>query len=146
LQASESSAQITVQGVTPGIGYVTSGAANQHTPSGFSSMTVASVNVFDCSGGASLSPAFATVEGKLNEQVFLKVTPSVEGGTFQWYWGPRGDLQNAISFTNAPYYVDFVPRKNGSYPFWVRHTSVCGIADAAVTVNVGVQHRRRVTH
>ncbi|MCU1347683.1 MAG: hypothetical protein JWO56_713 [Acidobacteria bacterium] len=144
MQANESSAHITVQGVTPGIGYVISGAANQHTSSGFTSMTVASVNVFDCSAGATLAPPFAAVEGKLNEQVFLKVTPSVEGGTFQWYWGPRGDGRNPISFTNAPYYIDFVPRKNGSYPFWVRHTSVCGVAEAAVTVNVGVQHRRGV--
>jgi hypothetical protein len=141
LGANATSAEITVQGLTPGIGTVVSRHTDAHTP-GVLVETVATVTVYDCSRGPQLTPQFATVSGTVNERVVLQVHSTFDGGSYQWYSGARGDVRNPISFTNAPVYVDFTPRQNGSYPFWVRQTAPCGIADAAFVVNVGPQRRR----
>jgi hypothetical protein len=88
------------------------------------------------------TPQFATIQGRVNEPVLLHVESSFASGTYQWYAGTRGDMSHPIPFTNAPYYVDFVPRAAGSYPFWVRETAECGTAEAEFVVNVGNPQRR----
>jgi hypothetical protein len=132
LGANDPSAVITVQGLMPGTGFVSATGRG----------TVAIVNVFDCTKPPDLAPHFAAIAGKAGEQVFLRVKPSLEGGSFQWYSGALGDTSHPIPYSNAAYYIDFTPRTNGSYPFWVRHTTPCGVADASFVVNVGPQHRR----
>ncbi|HWS73261.1 MAG TPA: hypothetical protein VN605_14195 [Thermoanaerobaculia bacterium] len=141
--ANESLAFITVQGVSPGTGTVTTSYRDAHTP-GLIMTPIATVNVYDCSTPMKLAPEFANVSGKIGEPAILRVTPTVTGGHFQWYWGNRGDTHTPISFTDTPYFIDFTPRANGSYPIWVRYSSPCGTADAAFVVSVGVQHRRAV--
>jgi hypothetical protein len=133
LAANASSAAITIQALHPGTGFVFSGTS-----------VVATVNVLDCLAPPELTPRFAAIEGKAGEQVFLRVQQSIPGGTFQWFTGPLGDTAHPIPFSNAPYYIDFTPRANGSYPFWVRQTTACGTADAAFVVNVGAVRRRGV--
>jgi len=145
LAASGTHADITVQALTPGTGFVASRYTDAHTP-GILGDTVATVTVFDCSRGVKLTPEFASIPGTLGEPALLHVTPSVADGTFQWYWGTRGDTKNPITFTDAPSFTEFIPRGNGSFPIWVRQSSPCGIADAAFVVNVGVQRRRASGH
>jgi hypothetical protein len=142
MEASDSVAGIVVQGVAPGVATIVSRHYDVHTP-GLITVTVATVTVYACPGGPALAPQFATIEGRLNERVLLHVESSFPGGTYQWYVGARGETSHPIPFTNAPYYADFVPRANGSYPFWVRQTSECETAEAAFVVNVGNPQRRR---
>jgi hypothetical protein len=134
LGANDPSAVITVQGLMPGTGFVSATGRG----------TVAIVNVFDCTKPPDLTPHFAAIEGKTGEQAFLRVHPSMEGGSFQWYTGTSLDTTHPIPFSNTPYYIDFTPRTNGSYPFWVRQTTPCGTATAAFVVNVGLSRRRGV--
>jgi hypothetical protein len=141
--ANESVAFISVQGVSPGIGTVTTSYRDAHTP-GIIMTPLATVHVYDCSSAMKLAPEFANVAGTIGEHAILRVTPAVEGGHYQWYWGNRGDTHTPISFSDAPYFIDFTPRANGSYPIWVRQSSICGTADAAFVVNVGIQRRRAV--
>jgi hypothetical protein len=145
MDSDQTLARITVQGVAPGTGTVTTYYRDAHTPDIIRTPLV-TVHVHDCSAQAKLAPEFANVAGKIGEPAALRVTSSVAGGTFQWYWGTRGDTQNPISFSDAPYFIDFTPRQNGSYPLWVRQTSPCGTAEAAFVVNVGIQHRRGAGH
>lgn len=145
MEASAQMANITVQGLAPGTGYVTTYYRDAHTP-GIIRTTIATVNVTDCATAMKLSPEFTNLAGRIGEQAVLRVTPSIEGGHYQWYWGTRGDLRNPISFSDAPYFLDFTPRANGSYPFWVRYITICGTAEASFAVNVGMQHRRGAGH
>lgn len=133
LPANASSAAIAVQALYPGTGYVVSG---------ISDTTYATVHVLDCLTPPELTPQISAIVAKPGQQVFLRVEPSIPGGTFQWYTGPLADASHPIPFSNTPYYIDFTPRANGSYPFWVRYTTACGAADAAFVVNAGAQHRR----
>lgn len=139
--ASDTVAYITVQGLSPGTGTVTTSYRDAHTP-GVIMTPLATVNVYDCAAPMQLTPEFANVTGKIGEPAILRVTPSAPGGHFQWYWGQRGDTRTPISFTDTPYFIDFTPRANGAYPLWVRLTSPCGTADAAFVVNVGPVRRR----
>jgi hypothetical protein len=134
LEANQHSALVTVTAIRPGVGYVYGPGVNP----------VAIVNVFACTEAPELTPKFAAIEGKAGEQVFLRVATSMEGGSFQWYTGGLADTSHPIPYSNAAYYIDFTPRANGSYPFWVRQTTPCGVADASFVVNVGPQHRRSV--
>ncbi|HEX7677930.1 MAG TPA: hypothetical protein VF713_07400 [Thermoanaerobaculia bacterium] len=142
MEARDDFAGIVVQGVEPGIASIVSRHYDAHTP-GLITITVATVTVYACPVGLALAPQFATIEGRLNERVVLHVESSFPGGTYQWYAGARGETSHPIPFTNAPYYADFVPLANGSYPFWVRQTSECNTAEAAFVVNVGNPQRRR---
>jgi hypothetical protein len=142
MEARDDFAGIVVQGVEPGIASIVSRHYDAHTP-GLITITVATVTVLACSGGPTLAPQFATIQGRVNERVLLHVESSFAGGTYQWYTGARGDTSHPIPFTNVPYYVDFVPQAPGSYPFWVRETAECGMAETEFLVNVGTPPRRR---
>lgn len=145
MEASANVAGIVVQGVEPGTATIVSRHYDVHTP-GLMTGTVATVTVYPCAGGPTLVPQFATIQVRLNERVLLHVESSIGAGTYQWYAGARGDTSHPIPFSNAPSYADFVPRADGSYPFWVRETTACGTAEAAFVVNAGSQRRRAAGH
>ncbi|HEX9458334.1 MAG TPA: hypothetical protein VGA84_04270 [Thermoanaerobaculia bacterium] len=142
MEARDSVAGIVVQGIEPGIASIVSRHTDVFTP-GVITVTVATVTVFGCAESPTFTPQFATIQGRVNEPVLLHVESSFAGSTYQWYAGARGDTSQPIPFTNAPYYVDFVPRAPGAYPFWVRETDECGTAEAEFLVNVGNPQRRR---
>ena len=144
MEANDNVAGIVVQGIEPGTSTIVSRHYDVHTP-GLITSTVATVTVHGCSG-LTLTPLFATIQGRVNEPVLLHVESSFAGGTYQWYAGARGDTSHPIPFTNAPYYVDFVPRAPGSYSFWVRETAECGTAEAEFLVKVGSPRRHAAGH
>lgn len=142
MQPSDHEAVITVRALSPGSGAVITDYTDAHTPGPIHTV-LATVDVSDCATPVTLTPAFTAVTGKIGEPFNLHVTPSFAGGHFQWYWGDRGDTRTPISFTDTPYFIDFTPHANGSYPIWVRYSTICGSADAAFVVNVGLAVRRR---
>jgi hypothetical protein len=144
MEARENVAGIVVQGLEPGTATIVSRHYDSHTP-GLVTNAVATVTVVACLRGPTLTPQFATTQGRVNEPVLLHVESSSPVGMYQWYAGARGDASHPIPSTNA-LSTGFVPRAPGSYSFWVRETTECGTADAECVVNVGPQRRRAVGH
>lgn len=138
---SDQTATITVQGLAPGSGTVSSDFTEVHT--GHVHNTVATVTVFDCSRPVALTPASATVAVKVGDPVRLTVIPSVLHGHYQWYLGARGDTGHPLALTDTPSFDDFPSSTAGSFSLWVRYSTICGTADAAFVVNVGGLARRR---
>jgi hypothetical protein len=133
----QNTSEVLVHAIAPGTGIVT------YRRNGYDSgVSAAVVDVISCDSGVHVEPIEMTIRAKIHDFVSLSVKASPNHGTYQWYSGKVGDVSQPIFYASYPYYYGFIPQANGLYPFWVRYTTICGSADAAMFVEVGPQRRR----
>lgn len=96
----------------------------------------ATIDIFTCDEAARVT-APSIVSGVVGQYSdLMHAVGSPVGGSYQWYGGKIGDTSNPLKYgTSADYNV--ISKANGITLFWVRYTSACGYADAAVMLQTG---------
>lgn len=102
------------------------GTLNAEKPDGTSYGAIATFNVTTCDRA---EPHVTLLVNRIGDEVDADAIAMPVGGTYEWFFGPVGDTSRPMS-TIAPAFTWFYTAHDQPAIFWVRYTTICGVAIA----------------